>query len=179
MDGPLSRRLVVVSLLLVALLGLCVWFGTLGAVPEYGAYPGTDDVGPTPEPYLEQSVTVDGLVVDTAPVRIRIDYGFDRSRIIVVTNLVNDIQLEHGDTLRVFGTLTDEETVRAANAFTVPAWGSSYTYSVSALAGLWVLARLLGQWRLDPAAGLVRRSSPLRPLDRLRNTDADTGGDDA
>ncbi|WP_372910782.1 hypothetical protein [Salinigranum sp.] len=57
----------------------------------------------------------------------------------------------------MFGHLVDEDTVQVTNAFPVPPSGFIYSYLVSFVAGLWVLARLLTQWRLDTARGLVRR----------------------
>jgi hypothetical protein len=68
----------------------------------------------------------------------------------------------------LFGTLTDSETIRASNSFAVPPSGAVYTYSISFLAGLWVLVRLVRQWRFDLRHGLVRRTRTLRPVRRLR-----------
>ena len=176
MQASLGRRLPVVFLLLVALFGLCVWFGTVGPAPGLGAYPDESDVGPTPNPYVGGPVELSGTVVGTSPVQIRIEHGLNESRTLTITNL--ELNANQGETLRVYGTLVDTETVRAMNAFTVPPGGLRYTYTVSFIAGLWVLFRLTSQWRLDPQQGLARRSDSDTPLDRLRAR-LSRGSDDA
>ncbi len=173
MSASPARRGLLVALLLASLFGLCVWYGTHGVAPDLGAYPTEFVVGPTPGEYVGDRVTLAGTVVGTDPVEIRIDYASDRHRTITVTDLSSPVQ--RGDQLRVFGTLVDRDTVRAANGFTVPRENYLYTYTASFVAGLWVLGRLVGQWRLDPS-GLVRRHTP-RTLGDLRTRL--TGGDDA
>jgi hypothetical protein len=96
---------------------------------------------------------------------------------VTVTGVAHPVA--EGDTLRLFGTLIDPETVRVTRSFAVPPSGATYTYSVSFLAGLWVLGRLLSHWRLDPTRGLVRRSRPLRPTRWLRRRARDAPSEEA
>jgi hypothetical protein len=166
-----ARRWLLGSLLLVALFGLCVWYGTYGVAPGLGAYPTEQVVASAPAAYVGDAVTLSGIVVGTDPVEIRIASGGTR-RTLTVTEV--DAPVERGDQLQVFGHLVDEGTVRATNAFAVPPGDYLYSYFVSFAAGLWVLARLLTQWRLDSTRGLVRRlDAPT--LDGLRRR---LGGDD-
>lgn len=76
-----------------------------------------------------------------------------------------------GDELWVYGVVEStrdtgtgtEATVRALNAFVVPRSGLQYAYVVSALAGLWVLYRLVRGWRLDTGRwGLIPREEDSR-----------------
>ncbi|AUV82785.1 hypothetical protein C2R22_15000 [Salinigranum rubrum] len=168
-----ARRALLVAVLLVGLFGLCLWYGTYGIAPDLGAYPTEQAVGPFPEEYVGDPVVLAGTVVGTDPVEIRIDGGGGHHRTITVTDFSAPVQ--RGDQLRVFGTLVDRDTVRTTNGFTVPPENYLYTYTVSFVAGLWVLVRLVGQWRLDPT-GLVRRRAP-RGLDDVRRRL--TGDDDA
>jgi len=165
MKSALSRTGAVVALLAV-LFGLCVWFGTLAPAPEVGAYPDSDDIGPSPTEYVGTDVEIGGRVVATEPVVVELSYG-TASRRVTVTDVSHPVT--EGDTLRVFGTLTDSETIRASNSFAVPPSGAVYTYSISFLAGLWVLVRLVTQWRVDSRRGLVRRTRTLRAVRWLRH----------
>jgi hypothetical protein len=172
MSAPHARRALLVAVLLVGLFGLCLWYGTYGIAPNLGAYPTEQAVGPFSEEYVGDQVVLAGTVVGTDPVEIRIGYGGGH-RTITVTDLSAPVQ--RGDQLRVFGTLVDSDTVRTTNGFTVPPENYLYTYTVSFVAGLWVLTRLVGQWRLAPT-GLVRRHAP-RGLDGFARRL--TGDDDA
>jgi hypothetical protein len=165
MSSALLRRGVAVVALLGVLFGLCLWFGTLAPDHTVGAYPDSTDVGVAPAEYVGTPVDVGGTVVSTAPVVVELDYGTG-SRRVTVTGVSHPVS--QGDTLRVFGTLTEPGVIRATNSFAVPPAGATYTYTVSFLAGLWVLGRLALGWRLDDDRGLVRRRTPLRPIRRLR-----------
>lgn len=164
--GQALQRVVAVVVLLGALFGLCVWFGSLAPDPTVGAYSDASDVGPSPTEYVGTAIEIGGRVVATDPVVIELTYG-TRSRRVTVTDVSHPVA--EGDTLRVFGTVTESGGVRATNSFAVPPAGGLYTYSISFLAGLWVLARLVTRWRVDPARGLVRRTTPRRPLRWFRH----------
>lgn len=162
---PALLRTGAVVALLAVLFGLCVWFGTLAPAPEVGAYPDSDDIGPSPADYVGAEVQISGRVVATDPVVVALSYGAE-TRSVTVTDVSHPVT--EGDVLMLFGTLTDSETIRASNSFAVPPSGAMYTYSISFLAGLWVLVRLVRQWRFDLRNGLVRRTRTLRPVRRLR-----------
>jgi hypothetical protein len=164
---PLVRRGLVVLVLLGTLFGLCVWFGTLAPAPERGNYPDRHAVGPAPASYVGSTVVLSGHVVETDPVTMAVPYGVGQHRRFTVTDYRGAVT--PGVELRVFGTLTDADTIRADSAFTVSASGNRYMFAVSFLAGLWVLARLCLHWRLDDTDGLTPRATPLSPLRRLRN----------
>jgi hypothetical protein len=166
-----ARRWLLGSLLLVTLFGLCVWYGTYGIAPGLGEYPTEQAIASAPTEYVGDTVTLSGTVVGTDPVEIRITDGSTK-RTLTVTGV--DAPVERGDQLRVFGHLVDEDTVQVTNAFTVPPSGFIYSYLISFAAGLWVLTRLLTQWRLDYTRGLVRRPDALT-LDALQSR---LGGDD-
>jgi hypothetical protein len=165
MPASIVRSGLAVGVLLCALLGLCVWFGALGPAPGLGAYPDSRDVGATPAEHVGSQVEISGTVRETEPVVITLDYEPTFPRV-VVTGLETDV--ERGDGLRVVGTLTGERTVRATNAFVVPRWGTTYTVVISFVAGLWVLARIVAGWRLDPNQRLVPREATWSPVRSLR-----------
>jgi hypothetical protein len=171
-----ARRLRLVVVLVALLFGLCVWYGTYGVAPGLGAYPTEQVVGPTPGEYVGDSVVLSGAVVETDPVELRVRYGGGTQRTLTVIEVQTPV--EPGDQLRVFGPLVDEDTVRATRTLAVPPSGYLYTYAVSFLAGVWVLIRLVRQWRLDPQHGLVRRTDPLT-LDSVRAATGTEVTDDA
>lgn len=175
MGSAFVRRGLGVIAVIVILLGLCVWFGALAPAPTLGAYPDSDTVGQTPSAYVGSVVEISGRVVHTEPVVIELASRPD-SRLLAVTDLTTPVV--EGETLRVFGTMTGPGTVSATAAFTVPRSGFVYTYVVSFLAGLWVLSRLLGQWRFAPRAGFVRRAEPRSPAGRLHSRLRPAGDDE-
>lgn len=148
-------RAVLVLLVLGAQFGLLVWHGTLAPAPEVGDYPNSADLVADYDRYAGDRVAVSGAVVATGPVVVELRSGGD-SRRLTVREL--SVPVERGDRLRVYGVADPDGTVRAINAFTVPRWGLWYTYAVSFLAGLWVLARLGRHWTVDRTAlGLAPR----------------------
>lgn len=165
MSSSIVRSGLAVGVLLCVLLGLCVWFGTLGPAPSLGAYPDSRDVGAAPTEHVGSQVEISGTVVDTDPVVITLDYEPTSPRV-VVTGL--QIDVDRGDGLRAIGTLTDERTVRATNAFVVPRWGTTYTIVISFVAGLWVLTRIVTGWRIGPGRRLVPREATWSPGGSLR-----------
>ena len=73
----------------------------------------------------------------------------------------SELRPDVGDKVRVFGTLTDPRTIQSQYAFVVPPSGHWSAWSVSFLAGLWVLARLIAQWTVDVSRlRFYRRDTP-------------------
>lgn len=175
----ITRRLGALLVLLAALLGLVVWFGTLTPAPALGAYPGTDHLATDYDAYVGERVAVGGTVRTTDPVTITSESDTGETVRLTVTDL--DVPVDRGDQLRVYGVLGPNRTLRASNAFTVPAWGHWYAYVVSFLAGCWVLVRVLRHWRLDARTWtLERRATPVwGRLVGATPTDSDVEGDDA
>ena len=162
----LARRGILVIILVGLLFGLCVWYGTLNPNPQVGSYPGNSDVGQSPSKYVGNLVAVDGTVVDTNPTVIMMSYGSASTRLLTVVSISKSVR--EGQNIRVFGRLTDTETIRAHHTVMAVSTGYLYMYVVSLLAGLWVLARIVLQWRFDPELGFVRRHASLTPIRRLQ-----------
>lgn len=170
MFTTVRSRVAVVVGLVALLFGLAAWFGSLGPAPELGSYPSETHLAADYERYLGERVTVDGRVVDTAPVTIVAEYGAGGHVRLTITDLSMDVT--EGERLRVHGVAERDYTVRAIDAISVPQSGRWYAWTVSFLAGLWVLGRLVRYWRLDTAEWTLRpRESPLTTpvLDRLRS----------
>ena len=72
-------------------------------------YPNNDDVAPDPSAHVSQQVTLDGTVVDTDPVIIDVDDGFDQTRHVTFEK-VNEPVTE-SQRITAFGTLTDDSTL--------------------------------------------------------------------
>jgi hypothetical protein len=167
--GPLLRRALLVCVLLVVLCGTFLAYGSLGPAPERNVYPDNRDLADDYDRYVGDRVVVSGEVVSTDPLVVAASDGRGGEveyRIVRTTK-----RPAVGEDLRVFGVARDGGVVAARDGFVVDAGGSLYAYGASALAGGWVLGRLVRRWRLDPEAGLVRRDRPLwvplgtRPLD--------------
>ncbi|MUV88820.1 hypothetical protein GJ629_02045 [Halapricum sp. CBA1109] len=139
-------RVLSLSVLLGALFGLVVWYGTLQPAPGLGAYPDNSEFVADTEPYVGEQVTLTGTVVATDPLTVAVSDG-QHTRELVVTGV--SVTVESGETLRAFGTLTDRSTLRAESGFGVPPSGHYYAWTISFLAGLWVLARLVRHSRID------------------------------
>jgi hypothetical protein len=163
-------RVVAVVVLLGALFSLTVWYGSLSPDPTVGAYPGTEELAGDYDRYLGERVAIGGRIVGTEPVVIVAEYGVDSELRLRVVGLDDSVRPVKGDQLRVFGTVEPGRTVRALNAFTVPAWGIRYMLSVSFLAGLWMLGRIIRYWRVDwGSLALSRRERPLDGIGGVRS----------
>lgn len=149
------RRAVAVVCLLGLLLGLCVWYGATGPTAARGVSPDTAEMSTD---RADDLVALSGRVVDTDPVTILVTSGREPIRM-QVTDLSTPV--DEGDTLRVVGDRVDRETIRAVEVIVVHEYGFAYTYTVSFVAGLWVLVRLARYWRYDLGRGAVRRVVPL------------------
>ena len=149
MDTSLGHRgrLLVIVLCLLALGGLTVWYGTLSYDPDRNHFPDNDDVGPDPEAYVGDRVSLGGTVVATDPVTVEAIYGTDDSFELVLENV--DEPLEVGDRMSAFGTLTDPSTLDAERTIVRAPWELLYMYLVSFLGGLLVLGRFVRGWNLD------------------------------
>ncbi len=171
-------RLLAVLVLLAALFGLVVWHGTLDPAPDAGAYPGPEDLAADYEAYLGETVAVGGEITETDPAVIEAEYGVDKSIRIAVVGVDPGMTVEKGGQLRVFGVIESDGTIRAENAFFVPNSGRWYTWSISFLAGLWVLGRIALRFRLDREEwGLVRRDRPLGVWTLLGGDRSSAGGE--
>jgi hypothetical protein len=157
--GPLLRRALLVCLLLVVLFGTFVAYGSLGPAPDRNVYPDTRDLADDYDRYVGDRVVVSGEVVSTDPLVVAASDG--RGGEVEYRIVRTSKRPAVGDDLRVFGVARDGGVIAARDGFVVDDGGSVYAYGASALAGGWVLGRLVRRWRLDPEAGLVRRDRPL------------------
>lgn len=160
-------RFSVLVVLLALLLGLMVGFGTITPDPMLGSYPDHNQLATKYDSYLGDPVQVTGTVVQTDPVIIQNDYsvwngGHYQTGTVELTITDLSRSVTTGQTLQVYGTARPDQTIRAVNSVVVPATNYLYMYGVSALAGLWVLARLIRGWTIDPTTFAVRRrTAPL------------------
>lgn len=157
------RRALAIAGLLAVLFALIVWYGTLGPATALGAYPDEDNLATDYDQYQGEPVSVSGRIVATDPVVIVADTATGTPLRLTITDL--SIAVTEGEELRVYGVVEPDHTVHAHNAVAVPASGQWYAYTVSFLAGLWVLARLFRYWRLDGRTWtLTPRRVPLASL---------------
>lgn len=153
------RRLLVVGILLVAQGGLAVAFGAQPVRPEAGVYAGPRELATAPDAHVGERVETYGTVVDTDPLRIRLEYG-ERPPTVSVVGL--ETSAREGDGVRVFGTLESGDRIRADRGFAVPRANTLYAIAISALAALWVLWRFLRDWTVAP--GTLAVSPRDRPV---------------
>ena len=140
-------RCIGLAVLAVALVVLAVWFGSLTPAPAMGAYASGSDLGPAYDEFVGQQVEVAGVIVDTDPLTIRTNYGVGQHARYEVRGV--DRAVTAGDDLRVFGVARDGKVIDAERVVVVPQSGFRWAYGVSALAGVWVLVRVLRDWRFD------------------------------
>ncbi|WP_416840388.1 hypothetical protein [Haloferax sp. DFSO52] len=167
-DTPV-RRLVAILVLLGCLLGLMIWFGSLAPDPAVGAYPSTTELGIEYDVWVGEQASLTGTVIETDPLTIVAEYGSGEQVRLKVTGAAIDAQ--QGDTLAVYGVVEPNHTIRALNAYTIPASNYLYMYVVSFLAGVWVLGRLIRTWRIDWGSwSLEPRAKPLQASDLSLST---------
>ncbi len=140
-------RGVLVVLLVASLVTLFVWHGTLAPDPAMNSFPDSDDIGPDPEDYVGQQVSIGGEVIGTDPLVIEMEYGVDGTREITLTNVGTSVSV--GQDVSAFGTVSDASTLETERALVRSPWETWYMYGVSFLAGLWVLVRTRSHWTFD------------------------------
>lgn len=153
-ESPAVRGVSLV-LVLAAQVGLLVLGGTAVVGQGTDPYPSEYALALDYDAYVGSEVSVEGEVVSTDPVVIARQFQYQEIRLTIRDV---DTEVTTGETLFVFGVAEPDHTIRAERAYTVSGSGQLYAYVVSALAGAWVLARLVRGWRVDPAAwGLTPR----------------------
>lgn len=157
-------RVALTGCLLAILAGQLVWFGghpPVGAGADLSARALHENY----ETYVGQRVVVTAPVVEVDPVVLAL-HGDDATSRLTVSGVSKRVSV--GDRLQVFGIVRPGNEMRALNTITVPRWGLAYTYTVSFLAGFWVLLRIGRHWRLNPwALALERRDHPIEFRDVL------------
>jgi hypothetical protein len=156
---------VAVLLLVGCLCGAFVAYGSLDPRPDRNIYPDGPAVAADYETHVGDRVLVSGPVVATDPPTVRLHSGAGDT---VTVTVATDRRPAVGDGLTVFGRLRPDGHLDARRAFVVPDGRLWYTYTTSALAGLWVLVRLLRWWRVDVSLAVSPRVRPLGVRDLLR-----------
>jgi len=144
---PRGRRLLVVTLLVGLLVGLSVWHGTLVPDAADGRYPGPEAIAIDGDTLAGNTVTVWGTVVATDPVVIKTEPRGQRVRFTLLGEPTADASI--GAEIGAHGTLQSPTTVAVDRALFQAPWELRYLYSISFVAGLWVLGRFLRGWHLD------------------------------
>ena len=157
--APLLRRALLVCVLFAVLFGTFVAYGSLDPAPERNVYPDHRDLADDYDSYVGDRVVVSGEVLSTDPLVVAAGDG--RGGTVEYRIVRTSKRPAVGESLRVFGVARADRTVAARDGFVVGDGGSTYAVGISALAGLWVLARLVRRWRLDLDAGLVPRDRTL------------------
>ena len=177
-------RLFVIFLLLCALLGTFVWSGTATYDTEQNSAPNEENVAPSPEAYVGERVTLNGVVIGTDPVTIQIWY--DSGTWVVTledadTALVRGDSVTTGDEISAYGALTEHDTLETDRAFTREPWESTYMYAISVIGAIWVLGRSLVGWRFDRTrlAFVPRESRRTGMSRRPSNGDSDPAAQSA
>lgn len=139
-------RIVAIITILVLLLSLFTWYGSLSPAPEKGRFPGNDELVEDYEEYIGKEVEVGGEVIETDPVTIEVESGDS-----TIELEIQDLQEEpsKGDRLTVYGTAKENKTVYAQNEIIRPAWRYVYMYGISLIGAVWIGLRLVGQWKFD------------------------------
>lgn len=164
MRRSVVARSLAIVVLLGALLGLMVWYGTLEPAPGQWVFAGSEELGAEYEAYVGERVLLIGTVTDIDPVRIRLSYGNGKTLHVTVVNL--DTTTTPGDRLALYGVAAPDHSIRTINAYTIPSANYVSMYLLSFLAGLWALVRIIRGWRVDPERlALEPRTEPLVPSD--------------
>ncbi|WP_312911156.1 hypothetical protein [Natronosalvus caseinilyticus] len=170
LHGQLGR--VLAGLVLLALLVGCLLLA--GATSDElleSERPDQMDVRQDRAAYVGEQVVIGGFVVETDPVVVAtLASGHGRFTFVDVDDrlLDTDEPLEVNDRVNAFGTLEDESTLVVERAVTRESSDSGYLYGVSVVGGLWIIGRLVRQWRFDRTAfAFVPRgsASDSRPSD--------------
>lgn len=169
MVPPVLRRVAGIVGLVSLLVLLMIRFGSVSPNPALGNYPSSGHLVVDYGQYVGDRVQVTGTVTRTDPIIIEDDYAIwvgDSYRTGTVRIRITGLErpVRRGQILQVYGIAQPDGAVRPVNSVVVPGINLLYMYIVSALAGCWVLYRLLRGWRLDRAALAVRRRQD--PLNR-------------
>lgn len=163
----MQKRPVVLFLCFTLLFILPIWYGSLGPAPEMHAYPTGDDLARDYDHYIGDRVVVSGDVKTTDPLTIASEY--DPSQTIELTIIGTSSSIQSGTELQVYGIVRGDRTIEAINTLAIPQRGFWYSYTVSFIAGLWVLGRIFRGWRFNrDALALEPRHTPLSVLKLLR-----------
>ena len=137
----IPRRVVAVSLLLLALVTLLAAHGTLTADPTAGRFPGNDAVAAGTLTAGDRVVVAGTARGDTAGgTRLGLYDG--------PTVTVRGLDADPGADVWLYGTYEDE-AIHNERAVVRAPWEITYLYAVSAVGGVLTLGRVVRTWRVD------------------------------
>jgi hypothetical protein len=140
-------RFTVFFSLLVVLVGLLIWAGTISPDPTMNNYPDNDDLGGEYNAYYGSQVILGGTVVETEPVIVKVVPDTAPPSRVTFENVDNSVY--RGDEISAFGTLHDGPTLDVERSITRKTWERYYMYLISFIGGIWVFIRLLQYWRIE------------------------------
>lgn len=153
-------RALAVLVLLLVLAVLFVGHGATGYDPERNHYPDEEQLVEDYDAYVGERVDLSGEVVNEDPVVIDAGTPAGDSFELRIENV--DEPVSEGERLSVFGTVEPDRTIEAERTLVREPWEITYMYGISLLAGLWVLARFVREWRISTDEwAFVPREEPL------------------
>lgn len=165
---PKIRFLVIVSLIVI-LVSMFIWFGSLEPEPKKGDYPGSEQLFEDYDDHVGEKVEVTGDVVNTDPLTIEIE-RLEKEMRLEITDA--DISADKGDKLQVFGVLQEDHTIQAENAVRQPLVNYIYMYIISTVAAIWISIRIITRWRWNGEKHRVEeRDEPLSIIQKLGGRD--------
>lgn len=145
MFDSLPARVLLLVFVLAAQAGLLVWGGASLVAAGDTTYPNEYALALNYDAHVGQRVEVTADVVSTDPLVVHRSFQYREVRLTIRDA---DVDASPGDRLVVFGVAEPDHTIRAIDAYVVPQRGLWYASAVSLLGGLWVLARIVRQWRV-------------------------------
>ena len=146
MRNEIAIRIGAIGLLSALLLTTFVLYGAEighGDGPPYDA----DDLGERSEQLIGEQVELSGDVIETDPVRIRVEHDDGQSEF----TITNAPDVTEGQQLHLVGTLTAPDTIEADRdrSFTRDIWEVQYMYLISIVGATLVAARIGNEWRFN------------------------------
>ncbi|MFA9428405.1 hypothetical protein [Natronorubrum sp. A-ect3] len=153
-------RLFAIATLLVAFVGLFVFYGALEPAPEHNDYPGNGDLEAGPTAHVGEQIGISGTVVDTEPLVLEVEHADGTAEYVIE----NAPDAKVGQEVRLFGTIEADTSegadarLEVDDAIVRDSWETTYMYAVSIVAALWVAIRAVQHWRFDAGSlGFVPR----------------------
>lgn len=144
---------------------------------DAGVFPETREFIESPAEYTGERVVTEGIVQQQSPIVIEAETT-EGTHNLTVTG--TSLSPSPGDKFRVQGTLVAPRTINSHTAFVVPPSGLWYTWGISFLAGIWVLLRLIRQWKISSSPLCVsRRDTPLTARQVFATTETETKEENA
>ncbi len=138
-----ATRVLAILLLIAGQWGLGIWFATSDRESTVDRLTEAEQVDATND-LNGRSVIVTGTVVGTDPVAISLS-GSGKTGDLIIRGLETPVSV--GTHVQASGRLVGPRTFVVREAIVVPKWGLWYAWTISFLAGVWVLIRVGRQWQ--------------------------------